>query len=398
MSGVTLPSATRHGRARTVDEHLADVLSLGPLGRLVDLAPAHALGRTLTADISSPVQLPGFASSAMDGYAVRCADTPGRLAVVEDVPAGTLPTRALVPGTAARVMTGAPLPAGTEAVVRQEDTDGGTAHVVVRVAVPPGAAVRPAGSDVVAGSTLVTAGQRVGPSQLAALHSAGITSVPVRSQPRVLVISTGSELVPAGTTPGPAQLVDSNRPALLAAVAEAGAEPVDGGCVADDVGALLALLDARAPEVDLVLTSGGVSIGAYDVTKAALAPRGVHFVSVAVQPGKPQAWGRIGATAYLGLPGNPVSSLVGFELFVRPLLGRPRVVHRRRLAAPISGSPPGRRQLLRGRLDSAGTVAQVGGAGSHQLGQLAAADCLISLPEGVTEVGAGAEVDVLDLT
>jgi molybdopterin molybdotransferase len=382
---------------KSVETHISDLVSLGPLGSPRRMAAVAAVGCRLAADVTAATALPPFASSALDGYAVRVQDVPGRLVVVDEVAAGVLPSRAVRPGEAVRVMTGSVLPEGTQAVVGVEQTDGGTVSVDVRCSARSGDALRPAGSDVAAGEVVVAAGRVLGPAQLAAVLSAGCVEPLVWPRPRVLVVSTGRELVQPGAVVGPASLVDSNRPALLAAVVAAGGQAVDGGVVGDEEQTLLEVLDRLAPEVDLVITTGGVSMGAYDVVKAALAPRGVRFERVAMQPGMPQAWGRLGATAYVGLPGNPVSALVSFEVLVRPLLGRPRQPVRARLSEAIGGSPVGKTQFVRARLGAAGTVLALGGSGSHQLVGLARADALVVVPEGVSALPVGAEVDVLSL-
>ena len=382
---------------KTVEAHLADLRGLLTPREPCSTAVLDTVGMTLAADVLAPTDLPTFATSAMDGYAVRVADCPGSLLVVGDVPAGTMPTAEVAPGRAVRVMTGSPLPVGTETVIPVEDTDAGTGQVEVRTAGMAGRHLRSAGDDLHAGDLLLPAGTRIGPTQLAALLAAGLTTVDARPPARVAVLSTGDELVPSGTTPGPAQLVDSNGPALAAAARAAGADVVVVGHAGDDPPAFLAALDAL-PEVDLVVTSGGVSMGAYDVVKAALRPRGVHFESVAMQPGKPQAWGRLGAgPAFLGLPGNPVSALVCFEIFGRAVLGCERPVLRSVLAHPVAHSSPGRRQYLRGRLEQGGARV-VSGPASHLLAGLARADCLVVIPEDATSLPAGADVDVIPLT
>jgi molybdopterin molybdotransferase len=381
---------------KSVEQHLADLRGLLTPGTPFTAAVLDALGLRLAADARSRTDLPTFATSSMDGYAVRVADVPGALRVVGDVPAGTVPTAEVGAGTAVRVMTGSPLPAGTEAVVQVEDTDGGTDVVTVHTATATGRHLRAAGGDLRAGDVVVAAGTAIGPAQLAALLAAGLTSIPVLPRPRVAVLSTGDELVPAGTAPAPAQLVDSNGPGLAAAALAAGAEVVHVGHASDDPVAFLAALDALPP-CDLIVTSGGVSMGAYDVVKAALAPLGVHFEGVAMQPGKPQGWGRYrGGPAFLGLPGNPVSALVCFEIFGRAVLGRERPVLRAALGEAVVHSAPGRRQFLRGRLEH-GRAYVVGGAASHLLAGLARADCLVVVPEDVTSLPTGADVEVIAL-
>jgi molybdopterin molybdotransferase len=396
---------------RAVAEHqrrIADLLGTLPPVR-VPLVEARGL--VLTEAVTATEALPSFDNSAMDGYAVRAADIAGatsdapvRLPVAADIPAGA-PTGDLAPGTAHRIMTGAPVPRGADAVVEVEATDAGTDVVTIRAAREAGSFVRAAGGDVTVGATVLEAGTLVGPAQVGLLAALGVREVVVRPRPRVLVCSTGSELTD-DPVPGAGQIRDSNSFMLAAAVEDAGAIAIRRLWVADDVPAFLGTLDAElGAGVDLVLTSGGVSAGAYEVVKDALGPRGVEFTKVAMQPGMPQGSGTYGDPAVVCLPGNPVSSLVSFEVFVRPALraafGHPRphrpVVHAA-LTEPVR-SPAGKRQLRRGRLDQrAGTVEPWGPPGSGFLGWMAGADCLIDLPADVTELAAGDTVEVWDLT
>ncbi|HEY2192955.1 MAG TPA: gephyrin-like molybdotransferase Glp [Actinomycetospora sp.] len=396
---------------RPVEEHAAAVAALvAPTGpETVGLAEAR--DRVLATDLTSPIALPPFVNSAMDGYAVRAADLgrlPATLPVPEDVPAGRVDGPPLAPGTAHRIMTGAPLPEGADAVVQVEWTDGGLpgATVTVEKAVEAGQSVRGAGDDVVAGQTVLTAGTVLGPAQIGLAAAVGAAELVVHRRPRVLVLSTGSELVAPGEPLRHGQIHESNGPMLAAAVDDAGGQARLLRFVPDDVDEFLATLDAALDEpTDLLVTSGGVSAGAYEVVKDAFATRGVAFTKVAMQPGMPQGAGRYEhaghAVPVVTLPGNPVSSLVSFEVFVRPVLraaaGHPRP-GRARVTARVSEdlrSPAGRRQFRRGRLDAVtGTVVPVGGAGSHLLASLAQADCLFVVGEDVTEVAAGTEVEV----
>jgi molybdopterin molybdotransferase len=401
----------------SVTDHQATVAAL--LGRpsataATEQVPlAQVLGRVLASPVAAAEPLPAFANSGMDGYAVRAADvagateaTPVTLPVAGDIPAGAAPGR-LEPGTALRIMTGAPVPQGADAVVEVEATDGGTASVLIRAAREPGSFVREAGSDVRAGQEVLPAGIVVGPAQVGLLAALGVGQVTVVRRPRVLVLSTGSELS-ADPEPGSGRIRDANGPMLAAAVTEAGAVAVPTLTSADDVPAFLAVLDEALADpagIDLVLTSGGVSAGAYEVVKDALAPRGVTFAKVAMQPGMPQGSGTYAGVPVVCLPGNPVSSLVSFEVFVRPALRRAAglpTTERPVVAAALTEdltAPAGRRQLRRGRLDrAAGTVAPWGPAGSGFLGWYAGADCLIDIPAEVTEVAAGTVVEVWDLT
>ncbi|WP_205474039.1 gephyrin-like molybdotransferase Glp [Nocardioides sp. SYSU D00038] len=399
----------------TVEEHLARVLDgLEPL-------PAGpqpllgALGLPAAADVRSPMRLPSFDNSAMDGYAVRHADVaaaterePVVLPVVGEIGAGQAALHTLGPGQAAKIMTGAPVPEGADAVVPYEWTDRGTERVRVDRAPVPGQHVRPAGDDVREGDLLVAAGTLLTPRHLGLLASVGHDTVPARPRPRVVVISTGSELRDPGQPLGHDSIYDGNSWLLAAAAQRAGAVAVRAGIVSDDPEEFRAALHARLDDADLVVTSGGVSMGDYDVVKAALAPEGVWFGPVAMQPGKPQGFGRLGPrrVPVVTLPGNPVSSYISFELFVRPalrrLVGRTPELREpvpARLTGPVT-SPPGRRQYLRGDLDRDGdvtVVAPVGGSGSHLVGDLARANALIVVPEATTALEAGTTVDVLPI-
>jgi molybdopterin molybdotransferase len=389
----------------TVEEHRARVASLLAPTPAEEVALYEARGRVLAADIVAGVPLPPFDNSAMDGYAVRAADVAGppvRLPVAFDVPAGRTDVPPLPEGAVARIMTGAPVPVGADAIVPVEQTDGGTETVAIKAAAKVGTHVRRTGEDVRAGDVVLTAGTVLGAAQLGVAAAVGHARLAVRRRPEVLVLSTGSELVTPGAPLAPGQIYESNGPMLAAAVEEAGGRAELLRFVPDDVDQFLAVLGERAAGVDLVLTSGGVSAGAYEVVKDALADRGVTFGKVAMQPGGPQGAGLWeGRVPVVTLPGNPVSALVSFEVFVRPALraafGHPypeRPVVVARLAERLT-SPSGRRQFRRGVLDAReGTVAEIGGPPSHLLGSLAKADCLFVVPEEATELVAGTEVSV----
>ena len=416
---MSTPPFARTARAtRSVEEHRAAVAELLDPLPTEQVALGDARGRVLADDLVAGVALPPFDNSAMDGYAVRAADIAGAsdddpavLPVAADIPAGRTDVPALGPGTAHRIMTGAPLPAGADTIVQVEHTDAGADRVRIFRAPGLGTSVRRAGEDVVAGAVVLPAGTVLGAAQIGVVAAVGVATVPVRRRPTVLVLSTGSELVAPGTPLRPGQIYESNGPMLAAAVQDAGGVAELLRFVPDDVAHLQRVLDERlaAGTVDLVLTSGGISAGAYEVVKEGLADRGVEFVKVAMQPGGPQGVGRVDGVGVVALPGNPVSSHVSFEVFVRPVLraalghphpGRPRVTAA--LGAPLT-STPGRRQFRRGMLDAVDgpasrregtTVREIGGPPSHLLAALARADCFFVVPEEVTELAAGAPVEV----
>ncbi|MEV0317188.1 gephyrin-like molybdotransferase Glp [Streptomyces sp. NPDC050658] len=440
MSSSATTEATGQHHVWSVGEHLDDILgSVRPL-EPIELQLLDAQGCVLVEDVTVPVSLPPFDNSSMDGYAVRVADVAGAseefpavLTVIGDVAAGQGEQPTVGAGQAARIMTGAPLPPGAEAVVPVEWTDGGLGEGPVsgmraHSAAPDGASgevrvhrpaearahVRAQGSDVRAGDRALTAGTVLGAPQIALLAAIGRGTVKVRPRPRVVVMSTGSELVQPGEELGKGQIYDSNSFALTAAARDAGAIAYRVGAVADDAETLRSTIEDQLIRADLIVTTGGVSVGAYDVVKEALSSvgdededgSGIEFRKLAMQPGKPQGFGSIGPdhTPLLALPGNPVSSYVSFELFVRPavrtLMGLPDV-HRPTARAELDvdkalTSPAGKRQFLRGQYDAeAGTVRPVGGAGSHLVAALAHADALIVVPEDTTSVEPGTAVEVV---
>jgi molybdopterin molybdotransferase len=357
-----------------------------------------------------------FDNSAMDGYAGRVADVEGAhegapavLPVVGDVPAGTPPQFTVQPGMSARVMTGAEVPLGTEAVVPLEWTDGGITGVAITRQPDPGAHIRRRGEDVRAGQTVLEAGSRLGPAQLGMLAAVGRARALVRPKPRVVILSTGSELVEPGTTPGPGQISESNSFMLAAAAHQAGALAYRIGIVPDDPRTLLDTIEDQLIRADLVVTTGGVSVGAYDVVKDVLTRLGtVDFSTVAMQPGKPQGHGHVGPdeTPIFTLPGNPVSAFVSFEVFVRPVIRRmlgAEPLHRpmvRAICLQGFDSPAGKRQYVRGRLevqDGRYAATPVGGQGSHLMGGLAQSNALLVVPEDVGRINEGDPVAVMVL-
>ena len=374
----------------------------------------EALGLAAAEDVVAPISLPSFDNSGMDGYAVAHADvvtataeSPVHLPVVGEIGAGTAQLLAMSPGTAVKIMTGAPVPAGADAVVPYEWTDRGVAQVRIAKAPRLGQHVRRAGEDVTAGDLLIEEGSVLGPRHLGLMAAVGRSTVASRPRPRVVILSTGSELREPGTPLGHDSIYDGNSFLLAASARRAGAIAYRVGIVPDDPRAFLDALSDQLVRADLVVTSGGVSQGDYDVVKEALAPLGtVWFGGVAMQPGKPQGFGVVGEdrTPIFTLPGNPVSSYISFETFVLPairkMMGKApysRPTTRARLTHGLS-SPEGKRQFVRGsyEVDRGGPfVSPVGGHGSHLIGDLAASNALIVVPEDVTSVTAGEEVRVL---
>lgn len=395
----------------SVEDHLGALLALLPHTDPIELRLLDAVGLVLAEDVVSRVSLPAFPNSAMDGYAVVAADIAGasvdqpvHLTVVGEVTAGVAEVPDVSAGRCVRIMTGAPLPVGADAVAPVETTSGDQGQVGFHRAYPAGANIRHIGEDLAPGQPLVAAGRRITPADVALLANAGETRVPCNPPPRVVVLSTGDELVPADQTPGPGQIRDGNGPMIAALVRQAGATPFSGGIVRDDRKALMYALDSNLGHADLVVCTGGASAGTHDVLPDVIGALGeVTTTKVAMQPGMPQILGRVRDVPVVGLPGNPVSAFVSFEVFVRPALrtmqgrrdvARPRV--RAEVTSPLT-SPPDKRSYLRVRLahtDGRWTAAPTGGQGSHLVSSIALADGLAIVPEDVTEVPPGTHVDV----
>jgi molybdopterin molybdotransferase len=374
----------------------------------------EALGCVLAEDVAAAEDLPPFANSAMDGFALRSEDvrdaggeSPVSLRVVGEVFAGSAKLPKVEPGTAVRIMTGGPLPPGADAVVPVEQTEAGGETVQVRLGPPTRGFVREAGEDVRAGTVVLDKGRPIDPAAIGMLASVGCNEVPVHPRPRVAVVSTGDELVDPGDRLGPGQIRDSNSWLLVAQAQAAGAEAFRCGRLHDNPDALRRGFALAAANGDFVVTSGGVSVGDRDYTKKVLAELGnVRSWRVAMQPGMPQAFGFAAGTPLFGLPGNPVSCFVVFEVLVRPALrrlaglpddrlDRPRVAAR--LAEPVR-SPAGRVSFLRVRLEVGAevlTAVLTGPQGSGVLSSCVAADGLAVVPAERTELPAGAEVEVI---
>ena len=391
---------------------MSDLVALADAQRLVidrcqPLAPRavpleQALGCVLAEAVTARTSVPPFANSAMDGYAVRADDTTGApvtLEVIETIAAGARPTTRVERGQASRIMTGAPVPDGADAIVMVELTEGSptSATVTVKEAVPAGNHVRHVGEDVAAGDEVFDAGTVITPGHLGVLASLGVDAPVARPRARAGVLSTGDELLNGS-------IHDSNRPALLAACARSDFEPVDLGVVGDDGDALTKAIEHGAATTDVLLTTGGVSAGDFDFVKRILDTQ----LQVAIRPAKPLAFGVVDGTPVFGLPGNPVSSMVSFELFARPAIRRMMgfaadQLHRPRYTAiadeAMTRRPDGKTHFLRvtaryDDTDGRWHVAPAGGQGSHQLLALARADALAILPDG-PGVQAGDRVTVV---
>ncbi|UYM06635.1 molybdotransferase-like divisome protein Glp [Solicola gregarius] len=400
----------------SVEDHLRNVLErLGPL-QPYDQSLLEAFDLPVCEDIESPIDLPQFTNSAMDGYAVRHADVEGAtddrpavLPVVGESAAGSATSYALSPGSAIKIMTGAPVPSGADTVIPVEATDGGDGQVAVYEDRRRGAHIRPAAEDVRVGDLVLEEGAILGAREIGLLASLGRSHIRARPRPRVVVMSTGSELREPGQEVGADTIYDGNSYMLAAAARAAGAISYRVGIVPDSPDDFAAALSDQLVRADLVVTSGGVSMGDYDVVKETLSRLGtVDFVQIAMQPGKPQGFGFVGdeRTPILTLPGNPVSAYVSFEVFGVPALRRMmgRLPYRRPLVqamlAEDIASPDGKRQYVRAHFEvnhRGAKVTPVGGSGSHLIGGLAGANALIVVDEDETALNMGDTANVLVL-
>ena len=394
MLSVEQAQAEIFGRARPLPIERVDIVA--------------ALGRVLAEPIRSTRRIPPWPNSSMDGYAVRAIDTrpAATLTVIDRVIAGSLPTRMVGAGQAARIFTGAPMPSGADAVVPQEDVDAHDGVIALRGAVESGAFVRPAGEDVLEGDLVLEPGRPIGAAEIGLLATLGRTQVAVGRRPRVAVLSTGNELADLGTEPTPAQIPNSNTYALMAQITEAGGLPLNLGVAPDRLEAIAERI-ARGTEADVLVTSAGVSVGELDLVREALVNAGaeLHLWKVDMRPGKPITFGSLAGRPVFGLPGNPVSAMVTFELFVRPMLlamqgrratSRPRV--RAAAVTPIvnRGSRRGYLRVMLEVKDGRWSARLTGDQGSGILRSMVSADGLAVLP-GDTSVAVGEELKVIVL-
>jgi molybdopterin molybdotransferase len=395
----------------SIDEARAYVLDgCAPLDE-ADASLADALGCVAAERVVAREPLPPFANTAMDGYAVRAVDTTGapvELDVVGFIAAGSAGEVPVGPGQAARIMTGAPMPPGADAIVMVECTEDLGERVRIGIEVEVGTAVRPAGDDLQPGDAVVDAGTVLTPAHLGLLATVGRSTVRVVRRPRVGVLSTGDELVDGDAPLGPGQIRDSNRPTLLALVRQAGFDAVDLGTARDDEATITAAIQGAVRTCDALITSGGVSMGDLDYVKVVLDRIGdMRWMQIAIRPAKPLAFGTVHGRPVFGLPGNPVSSAVSFELFARPGL-RKLAGHSTLLRPPVTAAagealdrrPDGKVHFVRvvATVDAGRYVVRsAGGQGSHQLAGLAAANALAVLPDG-DGVAAGGAVEVLLLS
>lgn len=390
----------------TIAEYSAELAALlTPISAVEQVPLGSAAGRVLGAPTVATVSIPVFTNSAMDGYAVRHSDltsTPCRLRVIAEIAAGSGSNPAAGPGQCVRIMTGAQLPDFADTVIPVEDTDGGTEFVQIESVRELGQHVRHAGEDFAAGALVATAGMELTPARLGTLAAVGLTELTVRARPRVAVCSTGDELVTDGGALARGQIYESNSVALAAALERDGALVLRGGTLPDVPDALKRWLDDTT--ADLILLTGGASVGAFDVVRDVLTEAGGQFRHVRMQPGKPQGWARWGEVPVLSLPGNPLSAMLSYEVLVRPLLDRmldrPTRPNWTAVAAAGWTSPAGRAQLVPVRVTSGagGTLlvqpAHQRGSASHLVTSLAEADGFCVVPEGVTAVSPGDLVEL----
>jgi len=392
----------------TVDQHAARVRSL--LARAMATGTERvplpdALGRVTAAAVLSPVDLPLFRNSQMDGFAVRAADLREGdtiLPLLGEIPAQRGTPEPLMPSTTVRIMTGAVVPEGADAVVPVEDATVDGSLVTIHRPRRSGEYVRDRGSDVLAGTELLPSGQRLASRHLAVLAAAGIGDVEVRSRVRVVVITTGAELVDPGQPVDAGQIYDANGIALEAALRACGAEIVASiRNTNDDADQLHDAMLAAAAGADVILTSGGISMGEHEVVRDVMLPLGGRIGHIAMQPGGPQATGSFEGVPVISFPGNPVSTQISFEVFVAPLLrrvaGLPAATRAPRTLVTDVSSIAGKRQFLRGRTVEGGRVEVVAGPGSHLVAGLAASDVLIDIPETTTDLKAGDTVETIEL-
>jgi len=399
----------QHRPVLSVEEALEQILATVRVLEPERVPILEALGRVLAEEVAADRDIPPLPNSAMDGYAVRAADVahiPARLRVIAEAPAGRLCPAEVAPGTAVRIMTGAPIPAGADTVIPFEHTRTDDEWVEVLREVRPGANVREAGEDVRAGQVVLNPGRVLRPQEIGMLAALGRTEVAVVRRPRVAILATGDEVVPPWETPGPGQIRDANSYTVAAQVRRYGGIPLILGIVRDEEALVReGIRRALAERADLIVTSGGVSIGDFDLVKGVLATEGeMRFWSLNMKPGRPLAFGIVGGVPLVGLPGNPVAAMIATELFVRPAVLKmqgftdwPWPELRARLTDPITRKD-GRRHYLRVRLretDGGWEATLTGDQGSGILYSLVQADGLAVIPEDVNHLPAGAEVRVL---
>jgi molybdopterin molybdotransferase len=390
----------------SIEQALSRILAHVPANATERLPIQSAFGRILAEPVVTQTHLPPWDNSAMDGYAVRSEDVPGKLRVLETVAAGAVPTLTVEPGTATRIMTGAPLPLGADSIVMVEDTETEGDHVRILVSARKGQHIRRCGSDVTAGTEVLSVGKILTPGAIGLCAAVGVPNVRVSVRPRVAILSTGDEIVESGRPLSPGQIWSSNPRALGALVEQAGAVPVDLGNVRDDPAALEAAF-REALRCDVVVSTGGVSVGDFDFVKEVMAGLGVEmdFWKVWMKPGKPLAFGTLGSRPVFGLPGNPVSCMVNFLQFVRPVLRkmmgdpRPFLPVLRAEMRKSARRKPDRPELIRVRLQHDGEqlwAEVVGHQGSGNLAAMAEAHGFVLVDPEATEVAGRVWVQVFD--